>query len=177
MHTRKKSMDTRSLNALSVVANQVNLRGIEGLRRLQCLQGLNSSALRVAQDVVRVNEDSGDGALVGVKRLTLDATLCEPPNALKHMEAAGPLLLLVYPGTRIGFSIAASSLWGCRVTCYMQDAHEAIDELRHSLDDDTTLMNGDDLQEEMLAGPDFFQLAESVVIERELAIYDKKHLP
>jgi hypothetical protein len=168
MPTRKDipgAMDTRSLNALSVVANQVNLRGILGLGRLQCLQGLSSAALRVAQDVVRVNEDSGGDTLVGVKRLFLDATLCEPHNALKHMEAAGHLLLLIYPRTRIGFSIAASSLWGCNVTCYMQDAHEAIDEFRHSLDDDTTLMNGDALQEMLAEDPDFFQLAESVVIE------------
>ena len=160
-------MDTRSLNALSVVANQVNLRGIVGLKRLQCLQGLNSAALRVAQDVVRANcnEDSGGDALVGVKCLALDVALCEPPNALAHMEAAGHLLLFIYPGTRIAFSIAACSLWGLRVICYLQDTHEAIDELRYSLDDDTTLLHGDDLQEMLAEDPDFFELAESVVIE------------
>ena len=162
-HKRLGAMDT--LNALSVVANQVNLRGIEGLGRLQCLQGLNSAALRVAQDVVRANEDSGGDALVGLKRLTLDRTLCEPPNSLAHMETAGHLLLLVYPGTRIAFVIAASSFVDCNVICYLQDARAAIDELRHSLDDDTTLLNGDALQDELEEDPDFFQLAESVVIE------------
>ena len=158
-------MDTRSLTALSVVANQVNLRGIEGLGRLQRLQGLNSAALRVAQDVVRANEDSGGDALVGVKRLALDVTLCEPANALTHMEAAGHLLLLIFPGTRIAFSFAANLFWGRNVTCYLQDTHENIDELSRMLNDDTILLHGDELQETLMEEPDFWQLAESVVIE------------
>jgi hypothetical protein len=168
MPTRKDipgAMDTRSLNALSVVANQVNLRGILGLGRLQCLQGLSSAALRVAQDVVRVNEDSGGDTLVGVKRLFLDATLCEPHNALKHMEAAGHLLLLIYPGTRIGFSIIGSFYCWCGATCYIQHAHDAIDELRQRLKDDTKLMNADELKKELAYEKDFWEFAESVMIE------------
>ncbi len=101
--------------------------------------------------------------MVGVKCLTF----CEPPNTLTHIEAAGHLLSFIYPGTRIAFSIAACSLWGRRVICYLQDAHEAIDELRRSLDDDTTLLHGDDLQEMLAEDPDFFELAESVVINIE----------
>ena len=80
---------------------------------------MDSAALRVAQDVVRANDDSGGDALVGVKCLDLDVTLCEPANALTHIEAAGHLLLFIQPGTRIAFSFAAN-FWGCNVICYLR---------------------------------------------------------
>ena len=166
-------MNSKSLQALSIVTNQVNVRGIESLQKFQLLQELDAPAVRVAFEVMKARE-SHQGDDDKITELLLDHELQAPAGAFENMKKASHLLRLIFPGMRVAFSSCFSTLVGGVVYCYIQNLQHPREELEARLmEDSSALLDGEDLIEEQANDPGFYQSADCLSCDQKLTTFDK----